>query len=55
MDNKKTLQRVLLHLVKTKQTFCFGTSGQLYTLEDVLGKLQGRKVQPEEAYQLLQH
>lgn len=51
--NKTQLQKIFMHLVRTKQTFCFGTSGEFYTLEDVMTKLYGRKVQPDEAYQLL--
>jgi len=46
---KKTLQKVLMHLIKTRQSFCFGTSGKFYTIDDVMTKLYGRSISIDEA------
>lgn len=48
MEREK-LQRILLHLIRTKQSFCFDTDGHLYSPEEVISKLTGEEVTFDEA------
>lgn len=47
-------KKVLEHLLKTKQTFCFGQCGEFYTLEDLLTQKLGHQVEFEEMKEILQ-
>lgn len=51
MNRQKAL-KIFLHLVKTKQGFCFDTEGKLWTLDEIMTILKGRKVEFEEANRL---
>jgi len=53
MEDKKYLLRVLEHLRKTGQYFCFTGNGQLLTAEELLTKLRGHQVSYGEAVRYL--
>jgi len=53
MKEKTHLQKILMHLVKTHQAFCFDSQGKLWSIEEVLSILNGEQVTFEEACKLV--